>query len=190
MKKHLWKFFAFLTAVLSCIALCIIIYALSPLHPRNISDKAIIKNGTEFTVKLKGVLDCDENGFTPAADRFFLGKDEISVFVGEDGFAYTDYDSKSDIGLNGRYSSFYISYDNYLFCGETYKNEQGLQKFFDSPDMIYNFDINNLPNYIQDVMTYEKKFYGKATVKIYRKKCVITELYIGEEKVLSHKDIN
>lgn len=187
MKRHLWKFFAAVTAVLFVVAVGIIAHVVSPFNPRNVSDKSVIENGTEYMVELNGISEYDENGFLPITEKFYFSKERMNVFVGDDGFAYTDYNNESDIVFDGRYSFAYIAYDDYIFCGESYKTKEELNKFFDSPDMIYNFDINNLSGYIQDIINYEKQFTGKATLKIYREKCVITEIYIGEEKVLELK---
>lgn len=189
MKKNIWKVFAAICAVLFCAGICVIGYALSPYHPRNVSDEEVIRNGTEYTIKLTGISSYDEGGFLPVTKDFYFDMDDMHVFVGEDGYAYTDFVSKSSVTVDGRYSSAYMDYENYEFCGETYKNQRELEKFFESPDPIYNFDINNIGIHIQDIINYKKQFYGEATVKIYRKRCVITEFYIGEEKAFIHKDI-
>lgn len=184
MKKNSWKITAVISAVLFCVGVCVVWYAFSPYHPRGISDSDVADNGTEYKVKLSGIYSYEENGFTPVINNFRWFDDKVYVFVGEDGYAYTDDTEKSSVSVDGSYSSVYVDYGDYEFCGETYKNQRELEAFFETPDRIYNFDINNLSSYVQDIITYEKKFYGEATVKIYRKRCVITEIYIDGEKIL------
>lgn len=173
--------------VLSAICLSLLVYISSPLHPRNISDKTVAKKGDEFVIRIDGISSYDEKGFTVSTEDFYFTNEKVGVFVGEDGFAYTDYDKMGKVSFNGKYSSPSVFYESYSFCGEEYKTKEELEDFFNLPDPIHNFDINNLSGYIQDVIHYEKQFVGKATVKIYRGKCVITEVYIGEEKVLELK---
>lgn len=172
---------------LCAICLSLLVYINSPLHPRNISNETVAKRGDEFVIRLDGISSFDENGFTVSTEDFYFTNEKVGVFVSEDGFAYTDYDKKGKVNFNGRYSTPTVSYDSYSFCGEEYKTKEELENFFNLTDPIYNFDINNLSGYIQDVIQYEKQFTGKATVKIYRGKCVITEVYIGEEKALELK---
>ncbi len=189
MKNNLWKILSVVAALLFCVGAGIIGYAVSPLHPRNVTDETVIRKGTEYTVKLSGVSEYDETGFFLTAENFYYVKEDVGVFVDEDGFAYTDYTDKGDIQMNGEYCSAFVKYEDYSFCGETYKSREELEEFFETPDRIYNFDINNLSGYIQDIVSYEKQFSGKMTVRIYRKKCVITDIYIGKEKILVHNEI-
>ncbi|MBE6773436.1 MAG: hypothetical protein E7544_04335 [Ruminococcaceae bacterium] len=185
-KKHT-KLILSVFICLSSICFFLLVYISSPLHPRNISYETVAKRGDEFVIRLDGISSYDEKGFTVSTENFYFPDGKVSVFVGEDGFAYTDYDKKGEVSFNGKYSSPFIYYDGYSFCGEEYKTKEELEAFFELPDPIYNFDINNLSTYIQNIIHYEKQFVGKATVKIYRGKCVITEVYIGEEKVLKLK---
>lgn len=178
-------FSVFITLFAVCLSL--LVYIISPFHPGNVSDETVAKRGDEFVIRLDGISAYDENGFTLSTENFYFYNEKVGVFVDEDGFAYTDYDKKGKVSFNGRYSSPTVSYDSYSFCGEEYKTKEELENFFELPDPIYNFDINNLSGYVQDIIQYEKQFAGKATVKIYRGKCVITEIYIGEEKVLELK---
>lgn len=162
---------------------------MSPLHPQNISDRTVMEKGTPFTVELTGVSECDENGFIPVTNGFYLSPNKMYVHIADDGTAFTDYEKKSDTVLKGKYCSAYVDYEKYSFCGETYKTKEDLQKFFNTYDPIYNFDINKMSEYVSDVINYEKKFSGKATIQIYRGKFVITEIFIGDEKILVHNDI-
>lgn len=187
MKKKLFKITATVFALLLCAAAAIVLYAVSPLHPKNISDETVVQKGTEYTVKLEGVYEYDEEGFDVATDGFYLNARDSKVYKDEDGFARTSYEGEGEVLLHGDYNSGRILYDKYSFCGENYKSRQELEAFFESPDPIYNFDIDKLSYYISDIITYEKQFYGTATVRIYRGRCVFTEIYIGEEKVLELK---
>ncbi len=176
-----------LLLVLSCVAAGIVLFASSPLHPKNITDETVVQKGVEHTVKLSGISEYNENGFRIVADGFYYTDNKVYVYKDEEGYACTAYDKKSEAYLLGEYNSPDVLYVNYSFTGESYKNQTELEAFFETPDRIYNFDINNLSEYIQDVVNYEKKFAGKATVKIYRGRCVITGIYIGDEKVLEFK---
>ena len=190
MKKHLWKIFAVISAVLLLVGAGVICYAISPYNPRNVTDADVVAKGTEYTVEIAGVSESDENGFMPVTTRFYFSGDVIGVAVDSDGLAYSVPEKDADICLDLRYCSAYMDYDNYNFCGETYKSILDLERFFETPDRIYNFDIDKLSEYIQDIIALKKQFSGKATMKIYRERCVITEFYIGEEKILEHRYIN
>lgn len=185
MNKKLFVFTSSLFCVLLCIAAAIVLFAASPLHPKNITDKTICEKGTEYTVRLKGISEYDEKGFSVSPDGFYLSSDKVAVYVDDEGFARTTYDGEGESYIKGRrYNSTEILYEKYSFCGESYKNRQELEAFFRLPDPIYNFDLDKLSYYIQDIINYEKQFSGKATIKIYRGRCIFTEIYIGEEKVL------
>lgn len=183
-KRKMTKKLAITLSVLTIICLSVIIFAVSPFNPGNVSDEKVAKFGIEYDVKLIGISKCDENGFTVATDGFYFTDEPIFVYVGEDGYAHTSYDYVTGIKVYGRYSSLDVLYNDYSFCGETYKTKEDLQKFFDSPDPIYGFEFDKLSNYIQDIINYEKKFLGKAVIKAYRGRYIITEVYIGAEKVL------
>ena len=75
-KKALTKIVTALFAVLFVIGAALIIYVNSPLYPANISDEVIIEKGTEYTVKLSGVSEYDENGFRPVTDGFYFTKEK------------------------------------------------------------------------------------------------------------------
>ena len=186
-KKRLLVVTTSVFAVLFCAAALLVAYILSPLHPGNIPDEVIINKGAEYTVQLSGVSEYDEKGFRVVTDGFYFTTDKVYVREDEKGFACTSYDEKSARYLLGKYNSSRLDYENYAFCGESYKGRQELEEFFKEPDRIYNFDINNLSSYIQDIISYERQFSGRATVKIYRGRLVFTEFYIGEEKVLEYK---
>lgn len=173
--------------VLLFVCLCLVAYINNPLSPRNISEKIVCEKGVEYTVKLRGVSEYDEKGFTLSCDGFYFGSEKTGVYVNEEGFARTTLDENYETSFDGRYSNAYIAYDDYNLCSENYKSREDFEKFFESPDPIYGFDINKISDYIQDVINYEKKFSGKAKIKIYREKVVITEIFIGEEKILELK---
>lgn len=183
-KNKLFKSLTSIFAVLFCAAVLLIAYILSPLHPGNIPDEVIINKGAEYTVQLSGVHEYDEKGFVIGTDYFFFKNGRTFVYVGEDGFAHTTYDGKGEAYIDGKYNSGDILYEKYSFCGESYKSPKELEAFFETPDPIYNFDVNKLSEYIRDILDYEKRFYGKATVKLYRGRCVFTEIFIGDELVL------
>lgn len=186
-KNRRFKLLKGILCTLLCVTAVLVLFILSPLHPKNISDCTIAEKGTEYTVKLKGISDYNENGFTVIADRFWLSKGRLFVYEGEDGFAYTSDDGNGKAYVTGKYNSLDVMYENYTFTGEGYKNQTELEVFFKEPNRIYNFDIDKLSEYIQDSITYEKKFSGRATVRLYRGRCVITEVYIGDRRVLELK---
>lgn len=175
----------FLLLTFSCIS--IIIFAVSPYNPGNISDQTAAKFGIEYKIRLRGITAYDENSCSLATNGFYFTSEPIYVYVGEDGYACTSYEPVLGLKINGKYSSPVILYDNYTFCGQTYKNKEELNAFFAQPDPIYGFKLDQLSNYIQDIINYERQFYGEAIIKIYRGKCVITEVHIGGEKVLELK---
>lgn len=174
-------------ALFFVVGAALLAYVNSPLYPANISDRAIIEKGREYTVKLSGISDCDENGFRPVTDGFYFTNEKLFVYTDEEGFARTGNEGEEDALVLGKFNSAVLSYEKYNFCGESFKNEQELQAFFDSPDPIYNFDINNLSYYISDIINYKKHFSGTATLMLYRGRCVITSVSIGDEKVLEIK---
>lgn len=186
-RKRLFKKLRTALCVLLCIAAVLVLFASSPLHPKNLTDKTVAEKGAEYTVKLKGVYEYDEKGFSVAPVRFVYTGEKAFVYKDEEGYACTTYDGKGETYVEGKYNSNDILYKNYTFCGESYKNQKELEAFFELPDRIYGFDIDKLSEYVQEVITYEKKFTGRATVRIYRGRCVITEIYIGDEKVLELK---
>ena len=186
-KNRRFKLLKGILCTLLGVTAVLVLFILSPLHPQNISDRTVAEKGAEYTVKLKGISDYSENGFTVVTDRFSFVKGKLFVYEGEDGFAYTSDDGNGKVYVTGKYNSFDVMYENYTFTGESYKNQTELESFFEEPDRIYDFDIDKLSEYIQDSITYEKKFSGKATVSIYRGRCVITEVYIGDRRVLELK---
>ncbi len=186
-KKRLFVFVSILFCVLSFVAVILVLYASSPLHPQNITDKTVFQKGAEYTVRLTGVSDYDENGFVLVADGFYFTGEKVFVYKDEKGIARTTYDGKGECCLLGEYNSSFIDYEKYNFCGESYKNKAELEAFFDEPECIYDFDINKLGDYVQDIINYKRHFYGNATVKIYRGRLVVTDIYIGDEKVLEYK---
>jgi len=186
-KKNLFRFTVAVFMFLLCVASVIVLYAVSPTHPKNITDETVAEKGAEYTVKLKGISEYDDGGFSIAADGFYYTGDKTFVYEDEEGYARTTYDGRGEVYLLGQYNSAYVSYDKYNFCGESYKTQKELEAFFELPDPIYNFDIDNLSYYIQDIINYEKKFSGRATVKIYCGRCAVTEIYIGDDKVLEFK---
>lgn len=173
--------------VLLFVCLCLVAYINNPFSPRNISEKTVCEKGVEYTIKLKGISKYDEKGFTLATDGFYYGSEKVGVYVDEDGFARTTYDENYEISFDGRYSNAFIAYEDYELCSEDFASREDFEAFFESPDPIYGFDINDISYYIQDVINYKKKFSGKAKIKIYREKVVITEIFIGEEKILELK---
>ena len=186
-RKKLFRKLRTALCVLLCIAAVLVLFASSPLHLKNVTDKTVVEKGAEYTVKLKGIYEYDENGFSIAPDGFFYTGEKAFVYKDEKGYARTTYDGKGETYVKGKYNSTEILYENYSFCGDSYKNQKELEAFFELPDPIYGFDIDELSGYIQEVITYEKKFAGRATVSIYRGRCVFTEIYIGDEKVLELK---
>ena len=178
---------ASLFCTLSFIAAAITLYALSPLHPKNITDETVVKKGTPYTVRLSGISDYSSKGFMPVTDGFYFTDSKSFVYTDENGYARTDKEDGGEVYVLGRYSSAFIDYEKYSFCGESYKNRQELEAFFKEPELIYDFDINNLGIYIQDIIQYKRHFSGMAEVKIYRGRCVITDVYVGAEKVLEYK---
>lgn len=187
-KKKLFVFLSALFCVLSCIAAAIVLYALSPYHPENITDETVLQKGEEYILSVTGVSDYDEQGFTPVTAGFYFGgREKVFVYKDENGIARTSYDADSECYLLGEYNSPFIAYESYSFCGETYKNKQELKAFFDEPERIYDFDLDKISEYIQDIINYKRHFYGNVKVKIYRGRLVITEFYINGEKVLEYK---
>lgn len=187
-KKTLLKISSAVLAVLVTACAAILIYISSPLYPGSIDDETVIEKGEEYKVKLIGISEYNEEGFLIASDSFyFLGK-ETYLYVDENGFARTSYD-KTDkkYRLYGKFNSAFISYDEFDFCGERFKSVEELEAFFKEPDPIYNFDIDKLSEYISEIIQYERKFHGQVTIKFYRGRCVITDMYIGSEKVLERK---
>ena len=186
-KKATLKAFTYIFMILTFVAAVIVLYALSPFHPKNISDKTILKKGTEFTVDIRGVSDYNSDGFEPVIAGFFFGSNKAYVFEDENGFAFTTYEREGESYVLGKYNSRIIDYENYSFCGERFKSREELEEFFEEPELIYNFDINKIGEYVQDVLAYKRHFSGKATLKIYKGRVVFADFYIGEEKVLEHK---
>jgi len=186
-KNKLFKRLKAVFCVLLGITAVLVLFISSPLHPKNITAKTVAEKGVKYTVKLKGIHEYDEKGFSVATDGFFYTGDKAFVYQDDDGYARTTFDEQGEVYILGEYNSADILYKNYTFSGESYKNQKELEAFFETPDRIYDFDINKLSGYIQDVMTFEKKFTGKATVSIYRGRCVFTGIYIGDELVLMLK---
>lgn len=186
-KRTLNKVMTVILAFFFVVGADLLIYVNSPLYPANISDRAIIEKGREYTVKLSGISDCDENGFRPVTDGFYFTNEKLFVYTDEEGFARTGNEGEEDALVLGKFNSAVLSYERYNFCGESFKNKEELQAFFDSPDPIYNFDINNLSYYISDIINYKKHFSGTATLMLYRGRCVITSVSIGGERVLEIK---
>lgn len=187
-RRKTGKILAGILLFLVTVCIGIVIYVVSPLNPGNVPDEKVARNGIEYTVELIGISTDEDDGFLLVTKGFYFTDGKVVVYKDDDGYARTSY-TKTVPGMimDGRYSSAKILYEDYNFCGQTYKNKEELRKFFATPDRIYDFDINKLSEYVQDILNYEKKFYGKATVKIYRGKCVITDVYIGDEKVLEYK---
>lgn len=183
-KKRLLTVLRAVFSVLLCCTVFLVLYISSPLHPKNISDRTVAEKGTEYTVRLSGISEYDERGFRPVAEGFYLTSEKLFVYTDEQGFARVSEEQVSECYALGKYSSFAIDYENYTFCGEKFKSREELETFFNEPDRIYNFDINKLNEYIQDIIAYEKHFNGTATVKLYKGRCVITAFYIGGERVL------
>ncbi len=187
-KKRILKISVTVLIVLVLACGAMLAYINSPLHPSGIKDKTVIEKGEEYTVKLIGVSEYDSEGFMPVTDSFYYTYNKSYLYIDEDGFARTTYDEGENKNrLYGEYNSAFVSYDEFDFCGKVYKNREELESFFKEPDPIYNFDINKLSYYISDIIHYERKFNGRATIKVYRGRCVITEVFIGEEKVLERK---
>lgn len=186
-KRFVTKVASVVFAVLSFMSVILAVPLLSPSNPRNMSARTVAENGAEYTVKLNGIYKYDEKGFTPSIVGFYFTDEKAYIYKDEEGYACITLDGKGENYVLGGYDSSYISYDEFQLCSESYKTVQELEAFFESPDPIYNFDINKLSYYISDVITYKKKFSGKATIKVYRGRCVITEVYIGDEKVLERK---
>ncbi len=186
-KKTLTKTVSAIFAVLLILGGTVFIYAHSPLNPANISDKTVIEKGAEYKIKLKGVSEYDENGFRLVTEGFYFTDEKLFVCVDGDGYARTTDDGKGENYLLGKCNSADISYAKYEFCGKEYRNIQELEAFFEIPDPIYNFDINDLSYYISDIINYKKQFFGTATIRLYKGRCVITSVSIGDEKVLEIK---
>ena len=187
-KKKLFTFASALFCVLLCVAVSIVLYAVSPYHPKNIADEAVIQKGAQYKVSVTGISEYNENGFKVVTDGFsFTGSDKTFVYNDEEGIARTGNDGNGECCLLGKYNCDFINYESYSFCGERYKSIKELEAFFGEPDRIYNFDINKLSEYVQSVINYEKRFNGNATVKIYKGRLVVTEFYIDGEKVLEYK---
>ncbi len=186
-KKKSFIFSSALFCVLLCIASGIVLYAASPYHPKNITDETVIQKGTEYILSVNGISDYNEQGFMPVTNGFHFTSEKVFVYTDENGIARTSRDEESECFLLGKYNSAFINYESYSFCSERFKNVQELESFFNEADRIYDFDINKLSEYVQDVISYKKHFYGNATVKIYRGRLVITEIYIDGEKVLEYK---
>lgn len=186
-KKKYFRAIAAVLAVLVCLVALLVLFALSPVHPKNLTVSDITEKGTEYTVRLSGIYGYGEHSFELAARGFYFSDNKAYVYTDEEGYACTSYDRVSEAYVLGKYNSSEIFYEDYSFTGESYKNQTELEAFFEKRDPIYNFDINELPYYVSDVITYKKKFWGKAKVKLYRGRCVITEIYIGDEKVLELK---
>ena len=187
-KKLMIKISTSVFALLLLIAAVVFIYGNSPLYPANISDKTIIEKGTEYTIKIKGISKYDENGFTLATNDFYFSSDKAFVVVDDDGFAKITDSQDSGVYILGKFNSAVVNYENYVFCGQEYKTQEELEAFFDTADPIYNFDIDDLSYYISEIINYKKKFYGTATLKLYKGRCVITSVSIDDEKVLEYKN--
>lgn len=186
-KNTLTKTVSAIFASLLLVGVAVLFYAHSPLNPANISDKTVIEKGAEYKIKLKGISEYDENGFRLVVDGFYFTSDRQLVYVSEDGYARTTDDGEGEAYLLGKCNSADISYGKYEFCGKEYRNRQELEAFFEIPDPIYNFDINDLSYYISDIINYKKQFFGTATLRLYKGRCVITSVSIGDEKVLEIK---
>ncbi len=186
-KKKLFMFLSALLLVLSVVVAALVVFVSSPLHPKNITDKTVVEKGAEYTVRINGVSDYDERGFMPVTKGFYFTGEKVFVYKDEEGFACTAYDGNGECYLLGKYNTAFIDYESYSFCGGKYKSIDELEAFFDEPERIYNFDIDKLSEYIQDIIQYKRHFYGTLTVKIYRGRCVITEFYIDGEKILEYK---
>lgn len=186
-KKRLLAVSTSVFSVLLFTAAVIVVFALSPLHPDNFSDETVVRKGAEFTVRLKGISEYDEDGFVLLTDGFYYTTEKMFVYTDENGFARTSRDAVSEAYIAGKKNSPTVLYDNYSFCGESYRDKKELEAFFEAPDIISDFDVHKLSEYLQNAIDYEKQFFGKATVSIYRGRCVITGIYIGEEKVLELK---
>lgn len=187
-KKTLLKISSAVLAVLVCVCAGIVGYIISPFYPGNIDDKTVIEKGEEYTIQLCGISEYDAEGFMLVADGFYFTSGEAYLYNDEKGIARITYD-KTDkrCRLYGKFNSLFISYDEFDFCGEKYKSREELEAFFELTDPIYNFDINKISEYVSDVIHFEKKFYGLATMSFYRGRCVITDVTIGTEKVLERK---
>lgn len=187
-KKTLLKISSAVLAVLVCVCAGIVGYIISPFYPGNIDDETVIEKGERYTVQLSGISEYDAEGFLLVTEGFYFDYDEVYIYTDENGIARTTHD-KGDrkYRLNGKFNSAFISYDEFDFCGERYKNQEELEAFFELTDPIYNFDINKISEYVSDVIHFEKKFYGLATMSFYRGRCVITDVTIGTEKVLERK---
>ena len=187
-KKLMIKISTSFFALLLFVAATLFIYANSPLYPANITDKTIIEKGTEYTIKIRGITEYDENSFSLAMNGFYFTSGKSFVVVDDEGFANTTDSEESGVYVLGKFNSADIIYDKYIFCGQKYKTQEEIEAFFDTPDPIYNFDFDKISYYISDIIQYEKKFYGTATLKLYKGRCVITSVSIGDEKVLEYKN--
>lgn len=176
-----------LCGIFLLVVAAVLIYFFSPFNSANITDADIVSKGAEYNVKLKGISEYNTDGFTVATDGFYITTEKQLVYVDEDGYARTTDEGNGEIYLSGKFNSGVILYDKYSFCSDKYNSVQALEEFFETPDRIYNFDINNLSDYVQDIINYKKKFYGTAKVRIYRGRCVFTEIYIEGDKILEIK---
>ncbi len=174
--------------LLLLVAVAVFIYGNSPLYPANITNQTVIEKGEEYRIKIRGITECDEKGFTLATNGFSFTSDKLFVYVDEEGFARTTDAGDSEVYVLGKFNSADVIYDEYIFCGQEYKTKKDLEAFFETYDPIYNFDIDKLSYYISDIINYKKQFYGTATLKIYKGRCVITSVSVGDEKVLEIKN--
>lgn len=181
-KRRLLKTLVCVFAVLFLAVCAVSVYVVDSSNPKN-----IIARGNEYSFKLLGISEFDESGFTLVSQGLYSPSGKAQVVVGEDGLAKISSEEKGEDYVFGKFVSRDISYRDYDFCGESYKDRESFEEFLNSPDRIYGFDIDNLSQYIIDAYTYEKKFSGTAKVSVYRGRCVITEIYIGEEKVFEIK---
>lgn len=186
-RKTMPKVLVAIFLLLFAVCCGILLYANSGFHPSQISDSTAAKKGEVFTVRLTGVSGCDSEGFYILAENFYISDGTFFVGTGEDGYAVICDDGENAARVNGKYSARFIRFDDYNFCSDIYGSKEALCDFFETPDIIYNFDINNLSEYVSDILQYEKKFNGSAVISIYRGKLVFTEIYIGDEKVLELK---
>lgn len=186
-KKRLTKCIFAVWSVLLCVAAAVIAYALSPLHLQNISDKTIVEKGAEYTFKLTGVSKYDENGFYVSSNDFGFSDGKVYIVSIENGFSRVTRDGDSGDYLFSKYNSLYVPYEKYDFSSQRFKSVAELESFFEEPEPIYDFDLDKLSYYISDIISYKRKFSGKATARVYRGRYVFTEIYIGDEKVLELK---
>lgn len=182
-KKKLTLYLTAIFLLLFCVCAFILLHGTS----FNLKDSTVIEKGTEYSVKLKGIYTSDDDGFILAGDGFYPAEEKICVFVDENGFAKTTDEKNTGVYLSCGNEALKIYYDKAEFCSDRYKNEEEFKEFLAEADRINGFDINKIPDYLSDIINYDKKFPGKATVRLYKGKCIVTELFIGEEKIIEVK---